>query len=144
MAKAPMNPLAGPSGPGKYSTRPDQLNLGSTSYSEGKETAALNTAAPKAETRGVADNVGGRPAGLATKKKLTPMYAETEQTNVPGTYGVNTGDGAGSEVLMMNQLDDTSFKTSIASYMPVLTYISNLPNTSPETRKAIREVKDQL
>jgi hypothetical protein len=63
---------------------------------------------------------------------------------VPSTYGVDTGDGAGSEVLMMNQPDDSSFKTSIASYMPVLTYISNLPNTSPETKKAIRELKDQL
>lgn len=72
------------------------------------------------------------------------MYAETEQTNVPSTYGVDTGDGAGSEVLLMNQPDDTSFKTSIASYMPVLKYISDLPNTSPETRKAIRELKDQL
>ena len=142
MAKAPMNPLAGPSGPGKYSTRPDQLNLGSTSY--GDDTATLNTAAPKSTTRGVADNVGGRPANLATKKTLTPLYAETEQTNVPSTYGVDTGDGAGSEVLLMNQPDDTSFKTSIASYMPVLKYISDLPNTSPETRKAIRELKDQL
>ena len=144
MAKAPMNPLAGPSGPGKYSTRPDQLNLGSTSYGEGGETAAINTAAPKSKTRGSADDVGGRPANLATKKTLTPLYAETEQTNVPSTYGVDTGDGAGSEVLLMNQPDDTSFKTSIASYMPVLKYISDLPNTSPETKKAIRELKDQL
>ena len=137
-----MNPLAGPSGPGKYSTRTDKLSLGSTSY--GDDTAALNTAAPKSTTRGVADNVGGRPANLATKKTLTPMYAETEQTNVPDTYGVNTGDGAGSEVLMMNQPDDTNFRSSIASYMPVLTYISGLPNTSPETKKAIRQLRDQL
>lgn len=144
MDKAPMNPLAGPSGPSKYSTRTDNLTMGSTSYGEGAETAALSTAAPKSTTRGVADNVGGRPAGLSAKKTLTPMYAETEQTDVPDTYGVNTGDGAGSEVLMMNQPDDTSFKTSIASYMPVLKYISDLPNTSPETRKAIRELKDQL
>jgi hypothetical protein len=137
-----MNPLAGPSGPGEFSTRTDQLSLGSAFYSD--DTAALNTAAPKSKTRGSADNVGGRPASAITNKTLTPMYAETQQTNVPSTYGVDTGDGAGSEVLMMNQPDDSSFKTSIASYMPVLTYISNLPNTSPETKKAIRELKDQL
>ena len=137
-----MNPLAGPSGPGKYSTRPDQLNLGSTSY--GDDTAALNTAAPKSKTRGVADDVGGRPADPVMSKRLVPLYAPTEQTNVPSTYGVDTGDGAGSEVLMMNQPDDTNFKTSIASYMPVLAYISDLPSTSPETKKAIRELKDQL
>jgi len=139
-----MNPLAGPSGPGKYSTRTDKLSLGSTSYGEGKETAALNTAAAKSTTRGSADNVGGRPASSVTKKTLTPLYAETEQTNVPSTYGVDTGDGAGSEVLMMNQPDDNNFNTAIASYMPVLTYISNLPNTSPETKKAIRQLRDNL
>jgi hypothetical protein len=54
------------------------------------------------------------------------------------------GDGAGSEALAMRQPDDTNFRSSIASYMPVLTYISDLPNTSPETRKAIRQLRDQL
>ena len=142
MVNAPMNPLAGPSGPGDKATRTDQLKIGSAFYAD--DTAAISTAAPKSTTRGVADNVGGRPTNLATKKTLTPLYAETEQTNVPSTYGVDTGDGAGSEVLLMNQPDDTSFKTSITSYMPVLKYISDLPNTSPETRKAIRELKDQL
>jgi hypothetical protein len=35
MAKAPMNPLAGPSGPGdKFSKRTDQLTLGSLAYGE--------------------------------------------------------------------------------------------------------------
>jgi len=136
-------PLAGASGPGKFSKRTD-MDLGSIEYGEGQETATLSTAAPKAITRGIADNVGGRPANLATKKTLTPLYAETEQTNVPSTYGVDTGDGAGSEVLLMNQPDDTNFRASISSYMPVLAYISDLPNTSPETRAAIRQLRDQL
>ena len=144
MAKAPMNPLAGPSGPGKYSTRPDQLNLDSTSYGEGQETAMLSTGAPKATTRGIADNVGGRPANPVMSKPLTPLYAPTEQTNVPSTYGVDTGDGAGSEVLIMQQPDDMNFKAAIASYMPVLAYISDQPNTSPETKKAIRQLRDNL
>jgi hypothetical protein len=30
-----MNPLAGPAGPGKFSTRTDKLELGSTAYGEG-------------------------------------------------------------------------------------------------------------
>ena len=139
-----MNPLAGPSGPGKYSTRPDQLNLGSTSYGEGGETAAINTAAPKSKTRGSADDVGGRPADPVMSKRLVPLYAPTEQTNVPSTYGVDTGDGAGSEVLIMQQPDDMNFKAAIASYMPVLAYISDQPNTSPETKKAIRQLRDNL
>lgn len=137
-----MNPLAGPSGPGKFSTRTDNLSFDSQSY--GDDTAALNTAAPKSKTRGSADNVGGRPANPVAKKPITPLYAPTERTDVPSTFGVDIGDGAGSEALLMNQADDTSFNSSIASYMPVLTYISDLPNTSPETRKAIRQLRDQL
>ena len=136
-------PLAGASGPGKFSKRTD-MDLGSTSYGEGQETAMLNTAAPKATTRGIADNVGGRPANPISSKPLTPLYAPTEQPDLPSTYGVDIGDGAGSEVLIMQQPDDNNFKAAIASYMPVLAYVADLPNTSPETRKAIRQLRDQL
>jgi hypothetical protein len=45
-----MNPKAGPSGPGKYSTRTDKLQLGSTSYGEGVETQAIKSGAPLAKT----------------------------------------------------------------------------------------------
>lgn len=136
-------PLAGASGPGKFSKRTD-MSLGSTSYGEGQETAMLNTAAIKSKTRGIADDVGGRPSNPILSKPLTPLYAPTEQTNVPSTYGVDTGDGAGSEVLIMQQPDDMNFKAAIASYMPVLAYISDQPNTSPETKKAIRQLRDNL
>jgi hypothetical protein len=136
-------PLAGASGPGKFSKRTD-MNLDSTSYGEGQETAMLNTAAPKATTRGVADNVGGRPSNPVASKPLTPLFAPTEQTDLPSTYGVDIGEGAGSEVLMMQQPDDNNFRAAIASYMPVLAYISDQPNTSPETKKAIRQLRDQL
>jgi hypothetical protein len=36
-----MNPLAGPAGPGKFSTRTDKLELGSTAYGEGVEKRRL-------------------------------------------------------------------------------------------------------
>jgi len=136
-------PLAGASGPGKFSKRTD-MDLGSTSYGEGQETAMLSTGAPKATTRGIADNVGGRPSNPVASKPLTPLFAPTEQPDLPSTYGVDIGEGAGSEVLMMQQPDDNNFKAAIASYMPVLAYISDQPNTSPETKKAIRQLRDQL
>ena len=41
MTTAPMNPKAGVSGPGKFSVRTDKLNMGSTGYGEGVETAGL-------------------------------------------------------------------------------------------------------
>jgi hypothetical protein len=76
MAKAPMNPLAGPSGPGDKSKRTDQLTLGSAFYAD--DLAELNTAAPKSKTRGVADNVGGRPKSLSTES-VTPLFAQSQK-----------------------------------------------------------------
>jgi len=60
------------------------------------------------------------------------------------------GDGVGSEVLGMRpqmqgqEEDDLRFRAAIKDYMPVLTYIAGQPNTSPETRKVIRQLRDNL
>jgi hypothetical protein len=41
MARGPMNPLAGPAGPGdKFSKRTDQWTLGSIAYGEGQDDLA--------------------------------------------------------------------------------------------------------
>jgi hypothetical protein len=93
-------PLAGASGPGKYSKRTD-MSLGSTSYGEGRETAALNTAALKSKTRGIADDVGGRPSNPIAQAPVTPLFAPSERPNEPITNGIDVGPGAGSEALMM-------------------------------------------
>ena len=99
-------PLAGASGPGKFSKRTD-MDLGSTSYGEGQETAMLNTAAPKSKTRGIADDVGGRPANPLTP--VTPLFAETQKATEDIMTGSAMGPGAGPEALMMRK---TSVKTS--------------------------------
>lgn len=93
-------PLAGASGPGKFSKRTD-MSLGSTSYGEGQETAMLNTAAPKSKTRGVADDVGGRPANAIPERSVTPLFAPSERPSEPITSGVDIGEGPTSAALMM-------------------------------------------
>ena len=109
-------PLAGASGPGKYSKRTD-MSLGSTAYGEGAETAALNTAAPKAETRGIADNVGGRPRESLTP--VTPLFAPSERPNEPITNGIDVGPGAGSEALMMqSQFANRKLSDILAEMIP--------------------------
>ncbi len=109
-------PLAGASGPGKFSKRTD-MDLGSTSYGEGQETAMLNTAAPKAKTRGIADNVGGRPANPLTP--VTPLFAETQRRDEPITAGVAPGEGPGPEALMMNQIrQKESLSQTLAQMLP--------------------------
>ena len=93
-------PLAGASGPGKFSKRTD-MALGSTSYGEGQETAMLNTAAPKATTRGIADNVGGRPANPVAQEPVTPLFAPSQRRDEPVTAGIDMGEGPTSSALMM-------------------------------------------
>ena len=109
-------PLAGASGPGKFSKRTD-MDLGSTAYGEGQETAMLNTAAPKSKTRGIADNVGGRPANPLTP--VTPLFAETQRRDEPITAGVAPGEGPGPEALMMNQMrQKESLSQTLAQMLP--------------------------
>jgi hypothetical protein len=61
------------------------------------------------------------------------------------TTGIDQGAGAGSDALMMNQPPDyTNFNSNIQSYTPVLSYVASLENTSPETRRAIRQLMDLL
>jgi hypothetical protein len=132
-----MNPLAGPAGPGKYSTRTDKLEMGSTAYGEGVETQAIQSGAPLAKTADTRPSPTGKP--------VTSLYAPTERPDEPITTGINQGAGAGSDSLMMNQPDDyTNFNSNIESYKPVLSYVSSLQNTSPETRRAIRQLMDSL
>jgi hypothetical protein len=140
-----MNPLAGPAGPGKYSTRTDNLQMGSTAYGEGKETEAIKSGAPKSKTRGIADNVGGRPVtNVLAQAPVTPLFAPSQRPDEPATTGIDIGPGAGSEALAMPKQDDTNFRTAISEYRPVLNFISDQPNTSPETRAAIKKLFDSL
>jgi len=112
-----MNPLAGPSGPGKYSTRTDKLSLGSISY--GDDTAALNTAAPKSKTRGSADNVGGRPASPATQTPITPLFAPSQRPEEPANAGTDVGGGPGSSALMMqSQFANNKVSDALADLLP--------------------------
>ena len=111
-------PLAGVSGPSKFSKRTD-MSLGSTSYGEGQETAALNTAAPKAKTRGIADDVGGRPASPATQTPVTPLVAPSQRPDEPITSGIDLGEGPGSSALMMqSKFADRKLSDVLAEMIP--------------------------
>jgi len=131
-------PLAGASGPGKFSKRTD---LPSAYYGEGVETAAIKSGAPLATTR----SATASSAPSVAKSPVTPLFAPSQRPDEPITTGINSGAGPGAEALMMNQpADYTNFNANVQSYIPVLSYISSLQNTSPETRRAIRQLRDSL
>ena len=100
MADAPMNPKAGVSGPGKYSVRTDSLRMGSTSYGEGIDTAAIKSGAPLASTPDQRPMPAAevRDAAMAP---VTELFAPSSRPNEPITTGIDLGAGAGSRALMM-------------------------------------------
>jgi len=132
------NPMQGVSGPGPYAKRTD-LQYSPDTYGAGVEMAAQKAGAPLATTGGVklsqAPTVGGSAlAGIG-------LYDQTQRPNEPVTQGADVGAGLGSDSLMMAKpADDSEFRMKIESVKPVLAYIADLPNTSPETRAAIKEL----
>jgi len=101
MTTAPMNPLAGASGPGKYAVRSDKLTMGSTSYGEGVETQALKSGAPLSTTPDVRPARGGDIREAATQAPVTELFAPTERPDEPITAGIDRGAGPGASALMM-------------------------------------------
>ena len=110
-------PLAGASGPGKFSKRTD-MDLGSIAYGEGQETAMLNTAAPKATTRGIADNVGGRPKSDSVEP-VTPLFAPTTKPSESITAGIDIGPDVGSSsLLMQSQFANNKVSSALEQMLP--------------------------
>ncbi len=119
MTTAPMNPKAGVSGPGKYSVRSDKLNMGSTSYGEGVETAELKSGAPLANTPDVRGEAPSKFREGLSQAPVTELFAPTERPDEPITTGIARGAGAGPEVLMMqSQFAQRKISDILAEMIP--------------------------
>lgn len=112
-----MNPLAGPAGPGKFSTRTDKLELGSTAYGEGVETQAIKSGAPLAKTGDVRPARAGDVREAATQAPVTELFAETTRPGEPITTGIDMGAGAPSQALMMRKAI-TKTSDTLAKMLP--------------------------
>ena len=97
-----LNPLAGPAGPGKYSTRTDNLQMGSTAYGEGVETQAIKSGAPLSKTADVRPARAGDVREAATQGPVTELFAPSQRPNEPITAGIDIGAGPGASALMMS------------------------------------------
>ena len=118
MTTAPMNPLAGPAGPGKYSTRTDNLQMGSIAYGEGVDTAAIQSGAPLAKT----GEVKGMPASevrAVAQEPVTGLFAPSQRPEEPITSGIDVGAGVGSNALMMqSQFAQEKLSNTLAQMLP--------------------------
>ena len=134
-----MNPLAGPAGPGKFSTRTDNLQMGSIAYGEGVETQAIKSGAPLARTAGVsASDAPAVPTGS------TPgLYDNTAFPDRNIMNGTDAGPGVGSEALMMNQSQQGE-SDIIAKYMPALDAMASAPDSPQSFRIFVRSLQGNM
>lgn len=116
MTTAPMNPLAGASGPGKYAVRSDKLDMGSTSYGEGKETKAIKSAQPLATTPDTRPTPASEVRNAATRS-VTKLFDESGRPQEDIMVGTDAGPGEGSSALGMNKVQ-IKLSDSLAAMLP--------------------------
>lgn len=93
-------PLAGPAGPGKFSTRTDGLSFQSPEYGAGVEQAAIKAGAPLASTPDVRPTSRSEMGmALSQMERVTPLFAPSERPDEPITSGITLGAGPGPEAL---------------------------------------------
>jgi len=112
----PMNPMAGVSGPGKYAVRTDNLQMGSTSYGEGVETAAIKSGSPLSRT----PDQRPMPAAEVREAAMAPPTGLYDTSSRPGeavTSGIDMGAGAGSSSLMMSK-NTVKLSDSLVQMLP--------------------------
>lgn len=112
-------PLAGPAGPGPFSTRTDGLSFQSDAYGAGVENAAIKSGAPMAKTPDV------RPTSLSDQgmapsqlEKVTPLFSPTQRPDEPITAGIPLGAGPGPEVLGMRPVPVEKYSDTLAKLLP--------------------------
>jgi hypothetical protein len=106
-------PLAGASGPGKFSKRTD---LPSAYYGEGVETAAIKSGAPLATTPDVRPS---QAPAVPAQEAVTPLFAPTQRPEEPITTGIDRGAGPGSSVLaMQSQFATRKLSDILAEMIP--------------------------
>jgi hypothetical protein len=137
-------PLAGASGPGKFSKRTD-MDMGSIAYGEGVETAAIKSGAPLAKTADVRGARGSDVRSAAMQQPVTPLFAPSQRPDEPITTGIPMGAGAGPEVLgINNNLDTQEDKDRMLSYLPALEVVAAAPNSSQAFRNYVRQLRANL
>ena len=111
-------PLAGASGPGKFSARTDGLSMGSTAYGEGVETQAIKSGAPLAKTADVRGMPASQVREAAAAGPVTSLFAPSQRPNEPITTGIALGEGAGPEALGARPVVQEKLSDALAQMLP--------------------------
>lgn len=142
------------SGPGALSQRTDggpahqqsAKYISGLPYGQGQEMMNIQSSAPmEASAPTPAPSLATQT--VAEPAPVIPLLAPDQNPEEPVTSGVDAGLGPGMASLGLGSQDiqaENNFKASLAAYMPVLLQVAALPNTSPETRSVIRQLRDSL
>jgi len=138
-------PMAGVSGPGKFSKRTDGLSFQSPEYGAGVENAANKAGAPLASTPDVRGARASEVRAAAQSAPVTPLYAPTQRPEEPVTAGIPMGAGPGPEVLgINNNLDTQEDRDRMLSYLPALEVVAASPTSSQAFRNYVRQLRSNL
>ena len=141
--QAPANP-APTSGPGALSQRTDggpadtqaAQYVSGLPYGEGQALMQMQGAAPMAAA-----------PQMPASAPIVPLNAPTQRPDEPVTAGADAGPGPGMDSLGLGARDaaaSDAFRSTLVSYMPALMCIAANPNTSPETRNVIRQLRERV
>lgn len=117
MTTAPMNPLAGVSGPGKFAVRTDKLSLGSTSQGEGVETAAIKSGAALSTSPDFRGQAPSKFREDLAQSPVTGLYDQSTRPDEAITSGIDIGAGVGSSGLMMTKAS-TKLSDTLVAMLP--------------------------
>jgi hypothetical protein len=104
------------------------------------KTPPVRSMAPSAMRQAVQET---QPAGA----DVVPFGAPSQNPGQPVTHGADAGPGPGSDVLGLNTgntVEEQAFKQRLASYMPALMFIQSHPDTSPETRTTLKQLRELM
>lgn len=111
-------PLAGPAGPGKFSTRTDGLSFQSPEYGAGVEQAAIKAGAPLARTPDVRGATNTEVRQTATQAPATSLFAPSQRPEEPITAGIDIGAGPGASALGMRPQTQEKLSDILATMLP--------------------------
>jgi hypothetical protein len=134
------NPMQGVSGPGQYAKRTD-LSYQSQGYGDGVAYDAAKSGAPldraqKSPLLSQAPRVGMPESGVG-------LYDPTQRPDEPITHGIDSGPGAGSDALMMNQVKQDD-KDIVAKYLPSLSAMASAQDTPQSFRAFVSFLQGSL
>lgn len=141
------------SGPGALSQRTDGgpaekqpiRNITGLPYGEGQMMTNLQGMAPMEAAPSTPSPRGASMSAMPSP--VIPLNAPSQMPDQPVTYGADAGPGPGLASLGLGEkdaVDNANFKATLASYMPALMQIASQPNTSPDTRNVIRQLRELL